>query len=120
MKPSIDFTWRTDESPGVGMLTLVDKINKVLILAHSLGYNVTIENKPSRPLAMGNHAPHVEVYPLRKCEPPTKHDLYTDADPDRPDVICDSMGRVTLALCKRCGKAEAELDAPCAPKEQTK
>lgn len=37
------------------------------------------------------------------------HDLYTDADKDRPDVICDSNGQVVLGLCKRCGKAEAEL-----------
>lgn len=51
-----------------------------------------------------------------------KHDLYTDADPDRPDVICDSNGQVTLDLCKRCGKGEAELlDAPCvaAPTDET-
>lgn len=39
------------------------------------------------------------------------HDLYTDADPARPDVICDSNGQVTLSLCKRCGKGEAELYA---------
>lgn len=37
------------------------------------------------------------------------HDLYTDADKDRPDVICDSNGQVVLGLCKRCGKGEAEL-----------
>lgn len=37
------------------------------------------------------------------------HDLYTDADKDRPDVICDRNGQVVLGLCKRCGKGEAEL-----------
>lgn len=45
----------------------------------------------------------------------SRHDLYTDADKDRPDVICDSNGSVTLGLCKRCGKGEAELDGPCVP-----
>lgn len=39
----------------------------------------------------------------------TAHALYTDADKDRPDVICDSNGQVTLDLCKRCGKGESEL-----------
>ncbi len=37
------------------------------------------------------------------------HDLYTDVDKDRPDVICDSNGQVALSLCKWCGKGEAEL-----------
>lgn len=53
------------------------------------------------------------------------HDLYTDADKDRPDVICDSDGQVVLGLCKRCGKGEAELytdmggDSPCVPRNWT-
>jgi hypothetical protein len=42
-----------------------------------------------------------------------EHELYTDADKDRPDVICDRNGQVVLSLCKRCGRAEAELDGPC-------
>lgn len=37
------------------------------------------------------------------------HTLYTDADKNRPDVICDRNGQVVLDLCKTCGKAEAEL-----------
>lgn len=41
------------------------------------------------------------------------HELYTDADKDRPDVICDSNGQVTLGLCKVCGRGEAELEGPC-------
>ena len=41
------------------------------------------------------------------------HDLYTDADKDRPDVICDRNGQVVLSLCKRCGRGEAELETPC-------
>ena len=40
---------------------------------------------------------------------PLAHDLYTDADADRPMVICDRNGQVTLGLCKRCGKGESEL-----------
>lgn len=41
------------------------------------------------------------------------HDLYTDADKDRPDVICDRNGSVTLGLCKRCGRGESQLAEPC-------
>jgi len=42
-----------------------------------------------------------------------EHDLYTDADADRPDVICDRNGQVVLGLCKRCLKGECELAGPC-------
>ena len=41
------------------------------------------------------------------------HDLYKDGDDDIPGVICDRNGQVTLDLCKRCGKGEAQLDGPC-------
>jgi hypothetical protein len=41
------------------------------------------------------------------------HDLYTDEDKDRPDVICDINGQVVLGLCKRCGRGEAQLETPC-------
>lgn len=41
------------------------------------------------------------------------HDLYTDADKDRPEQICDSNGQVTLGLCRKCGRAEIELTQPC-------
>ena len=42
-----------------------------------------------------------------------EHDLYTDADKDKPNAICDRNGQVALAMCKKCGKAEIELDEPC-------
>ena len=42
-----------------------------------------------------------------------EHDLYTDADKDKPNAICDRNGQVALAMCKTCGKAEIELDEPC-------
>lgn len=38
------------------------------------------------------------------------HRIYTDADADRPDVICDANRSVVLGLCKVCGLGEAELD----------
>lgn len=41
------------------------------------------------------------------------HDLYKTGDKGVPTVICDSNGEVTLGLCKRCGKAEADLAGPC-------
>lgn len=49
-----------------------------------------------------------------KTSPYSQHVLYTDADKDRPEVICDSNGVVVLGLCKRCGKGEVELEGPCA------
>lgn len=45
-----------------------------------------------------------------------EHDLYTDVDKDRPEVVCDSNGQVALGLCKRCGKGECELAGPCTTK----
>lgn len=44
---------------------------------------------------------------------PLSHDLYKDGDPDIPDQIRDSNGDVTLALCRRCGQVEAELEEWC-------
>jgi hypothetical protein len=41
------------------------------------------------------------------------HDLYADADTDKPAAILDWNGEVVLGLCKRCGKAESELSEPC-------
>lgn len=41
------------------------------------------------------------------------HDLYTNADKDRPAAICDRNGDVVLRLCKRCGRGECELSEPC-------
>jgi hypothetical protein len=46
-----------------------------------------------------------------------EHDLYQDGDPGVPDAICDGNGQVALGLCKRCGKAECELDGPCSSPE---
>lgn len=51
-------------------------------------------------------------YPGRWTE--QQHVLYTDKDADRPEAICDTNGQVVLAMCRHCGKAEADLDAgPC-------
>lgn len=41
------------------------------------------------------------------------HDLYVTKDVDAPDVIRDGNGEVVLGLCKRCGRAESELDVHC-------
>lgn len=38
-----------------------------------------------------------------------KHDLYKPGDKDAPEQIRDRNGYVVLELCRRCGKAEAEL-----------
>lgn len=46
----------------------------------------------------------------------SNHDLYETGDPGAPDQIKDGNGEVVLGLCKRCGKAEVDLDGPCVPK----
>lgn len=49
------------------------------------------------------------VVPLRR----RPHQLWSDADKDAPDSVCDPHGSVVLALCKVCGQAEAELQPNC-------
>lgn len=46
------------------------------------------------------------------------HDLYKNGDANIPDCVKDQNGDVVLGLCKRCGKAECELDEPCLPVNQ--
>jgi hypothetical protein len=41
------------------------------------------------------------------------HDLYRTGDKDAPDIIKDRNGHVVLELCRRCGRGEIELSAPC-------
>lgn len=38
------------------------------------------------------------------------HELYRNGDTGIPEVI---RGEVILSLCKRCGRAECDLDEPC-------
>ena len=45
------------------------------------------------------------------------HDIYKDGDENIPDCVKDRNGQVVLGLCKKCGKAECELDEPCGPRE---
>lgn len=40
----------------------------------------------------------------------TSHELFVTADADKPSYICDQNGEVVLAQCKKCYKAEADLD----------
>jgi hypothetical protein len=42
------------------------------------------------------------------------HELYTNADTDKPEAILDRNGEVVIGLCKRCGKGESELSGQCA------
>lgn len=41
------------------------------------------------------------------------HILYTNTDVDRPRSVCDQNGDVVLGLCKRCNRAEIELNELC-------
>lgn len=41
------------------------------------------------------------------------HVLYETGDTDVPDSIMDRNGDVVLALCRKCGKGEVQLDGPC-------
>ena len=49
---------------------------------------------------------------------PPEHDLYRTGDPDAPDSIKDSNGDVALGLCRRCNRAECELEEPCIPRSR--
>lgn len=42
-----------------------------------------------------------------------EHDLYKNGDSDAPEQIKDRNGEVALTLCRRCGRGEVELSAPC-------
>lgn len=55
---------------------------------------------------------------LCNSKPATSHLLYQTGETGIPDAIKDRNGQVVLALCKRCGKAEAELSGPCKPDEK--
>lgn len=44
-----------------------------------------------------------------------KHELYTTGEVGAPREIKDRNGHVVLECCRRCGKAESELDGPCIP-----
>lgn len=45
--------------------------------------------------------------------PDPVHVLYRNGDEDAPQCIRDSNGEVVLSMCRRCGRAESELDEPC-------
>lgn len=40
---------------------------------------------------------------------PCNHDLFKTGDSDAPEQVKDRNGEVVLAMCRKCGKAEAEL-----------
>lgn len=79
---------------------------------------VTLSRKaPVYHFASGDPAPipgekDARLHVLKPIEIPAEkqHVLYTDADKDRPDQICDSNGQVVLGQCKNCNRAECELD----------
>lgn len=54
---------------------------------------------------------------MAQAEP---HVLYTDADENKPEQILDRNGQVALGLCKKCGRAEIELEEPCLPRPVAK
>lgn len=53
------------------------------------------------------------LFEVGEVEIPLTHDLYKTGDVDAPDAIKNNNGEVVLDLCKRCGRAEAELSDPC-------
>lgn len=48
---------------------------------------------------------------------PNGHTLWQDGDQGIPEAIRGRNGEVVLALCKVCGKGEAELVEPCSKRE---
>lgn len=93
------------------MIMMSSAENELLVLAKetllSLGYTYYVETSD-----------YGKSRTVRWEKPKLNHDLYTDADKDRPSVICDSNGQVVLDLCKRCNRGESELtDHPeCTPR----
>ncbi len=65
----------------------------------------------SKPIDMILNCPKCGLQHIDAPNP--KHDLYANSDTDKPKSILDSNGEVVLGLCKRCGRAESELDEPC-------
>lgn len=65
----------------------------------------------SEPIDMVLSCPTCGLLHIDAPEP--EHDLYTDADQNRPRAVCDGNGQVVLDLCKRCGRGESELVEPC-------
>lgn len=43
------------------------------------------------------------------------HDLFKINDTDAPDHLKNRFGKVVMDQCRKCGKAEADLDGPCEP-----
>ena len=64
---------------------------------------------------VGGHLSHAVGVALAIKRSSPQHDLYEDGDADIPDCVKDRNGDVVLGLCKRCNRAEVELDQPCGP-----
>lgn len=42
-----------------------------------------------------------------------EHTLYKDGDSNIPEQILDRNGQVALSMCKKCRRAEIDLEEPC-------
>lgn len=97
VKGKIDIIWR---SMGKSDNGLVDPNRMFLFL------KTDWERREERRKADAMNAP--EPWPVEDC-----HELYSDADIDKPPQILDQNGQIVLMMCKSCGRAEIELQERC-------
>lgn len=108
--------------------TTQDVVRKALLeLAHCDGSPINVANAhvlAARVRRIARHALVIleaddkrvtELEAARQVDLATERVLYKTRDPDAPETIKDRNGEVVLGLCRKCGRAEVELDEPCVP-----
>lgn len=84
-----------------------------LAIAHGFGGD-RVDGLPKidKPWPKGAYGGEAERPPLAA---PTagQHELYKDGDDDAPGCVKDGNGAIVLGMCRKCGKAESQLDMPC-------
>lgn len=94
---------------GSGMTQVVIDTNEVAANFLTRERLVCREEQGKLIYELAEDAPDADV----EHEPGTTvaaHDLYETGDSDAPEAIKDRNGEVVLNMCRRCGKAEVELD----------
>lgn len=87
----------------VGPVTPEEKLQFQEVLFRALR---SWEDPPAKWVAMHDRLVGVPAVATR----PVPHELYKTGDADAPDAIKDRNGEVVLAQCRKCGKAEIQLD----------
>lgn len=105
---------RTDAGPLTQsdvVLTQHDVAGYLCLLATAAG--LAIEISGINPALLREEAKRKErqaIVVKRLYLKPTDHDLYATGDTDLPKAIVDSNNEVVLGLCRKCNRAESQLD----------